>query len=112
MHAYLAAFLGGLFIGLAGILLWTVNGRVMGVSGILGMLLSRLKANDRQWRFAFIVGILAAAASLFHLFGKAAWFEADLQTPVVVLIIGGLCVGFGTRMSHGCTSGHGICGIS
>lgn len=112
MHAYTAALIGGLFIGLAAILLWIANGRVMGISGIVGSLLARPFASENMWRWSFVVGVCSSAFVLYHLADKAQWFETDIQTPYPVLITAGLLVGLGTQLGNGCTSGHGICGIS
>jgi len=104
----LAALTGGLLIGLAAAILIVLNGRIAGISGILGGLL-KPRANDIAWRFAFIAGLIAAPviyAMVFTL--PAVSIEADTPT----LIIAGLLVGLGTRYGSGCTSGHGVCGIS
>lgn len=112
IHAYWAAFIGGLFIGLAAIILWAFNGRIMGISGIVGSLLSHGTRGDRSWRLAFIAGLLLGAFGLYHYSATSAWFETDLHIPIPALIAAGLLVGFGTRLGSGCTSGHGICGLS
>lgn len=104
----LAALTGGVLIGLAAALLIILNGRIAGISGILGGLL-KPHTGDIAWRFAFIAGLIAAPviyAMVFTL--PAVSIEADTPT----LIIAGLLVGLGTRYGSGCTSGHGVCGIS
>ena len=104
----LAALTGGLLIGLAAALLIIFNGRIAGISGIVGGLL-KPRAGDIAWRFAFIAGLIAAPviyAMVFTL--PAVSIKADTPT----LIIAGLLVGLGTRYGSGCTSGHGVCGIS
>ena len=103
-----ASLAGGILLGLASALFILVNGRVLGISGILGGLL-RPRAGDAGWRIAFIAGMLVA---------PAVW--ALVTTPVVprieagpaVLVVAGLLVGWGTRYGSGCTSGHGVCGLS
>jgi len=103
------ALLGGALIGLASVLLMMLTGRVAGISGILGGCLT-LAANDKVWRFAFIVGlILAPVAS-----GLLGYPLPTPQMPAswVMIVIAGLLVGFGARLGGGCTSGHGVCGIA
>jgi uncharacterized membrane protein YedE/YeeE len=102
------SLLGGLIIGSASALFILANGRIAGISGILGGLL-RPKADDVVWRVAFLLGLIVAPAVL-------ALFVAPL-TPTIdagptTLIIAGLLVGIGTRYGGGCTSGHGVCGLS
>jgi len=103
------ALAGGSLIGLASALLLLLGGRIAGVSSITGELL-RWQPGDRAWRLAFIaglgIGVWAYAAAGGSL--AAISIEADWG----VLILGGLLVGLGTRLGGGCTSGHGVCGIS
>lgn len=102
------ALLGGALIGGSASLLMLANGRVSGISGILGGLLT--PSEETPWRSAFLVGMLVV--------GVAAAVSAPelLAAPVPALplraVVAGLLVGFGTRLGSGCTSGHGICGIS
>jgi hypothetical protein len=107
----LASFSGGLLLGLAATLFFLLNGRILGISGILGGALSAPKS-DRLWRILFISGLLASPVLLRII--KANWVfslaNSDIGLPT--LIMAGLLVGFGTRYGSGCTSGHGICGIS
>ena len=105
----LSGLIGGALIGLAAALMMLLTGRIAGVAGIFGGMLSPAAA-DRDWRFAFIGGLIAAP--LF-----AALFGAGLPKPVMptslaVVAIGGLLIGFGSRMGTGCTSGHGVCGVA
>jgi uncharacterized protein len=104
----LAALAGGLLIGLAAALLVLGNGRVAGISGILGGLLDTA-SNDRAWRAAFVLG-LAAAPWFFRTVAKLPAVTIDASP--MVLVVAGLLVGIGTRYASGCTSGHGVCGIS
>jgi len=99
---------GGLLIGAAAAMLILLNGRVAGVSGVLGGLL-RLKSSDTAWRLAFILGLVVTPA-LFIFAGHDPGIEIESSYPV--LIIAGLLVGAGTRYGSGCTSGHGVCGLS
>jgi uncharacterized membrane protein YedE/YeeE len=102
---------GGLLLGVAAALFILVDGRILGISSILGGLLQP-RPGDTVWRIAFILGLLAAPPSL-------AWIvpESLIQAPRIdagwaAVIVAGLLVGYGTRLGSGCTSGHGICGLS
>ncbi|RQH04153.1 YeeE/YedE family protein [Paraburkholderia dinghuensis] len=104
----LASLAGGLLIGVAAAMLVLGNGRIAGISGIVGGLINAVRG-ERAWRIAFIAGIVAAPW-LWQL-------AAPLPTPVIeatpaTLIVAGLLVGLGTRYASGCTSGHGVCGLS
>ncbi len=103
-----SALIGGAIIGAAAALFVVLNGRIAGVSGILGGL-ARPQAGDVSWRIAFVAGLVAAplAWALF-----AALPEIRIDTSVPVLAAAGLLVGIGTRYGGGCTSGHGVCGVS
>jgi uncharacterized membrane protein YedE/YeeE len=102
------SLLGGLLIGTASALFILANGRIAGISGILGGLL-RPASGDVMWRLAFLLGLIVAPAVL-------AAFVAPVIPTIdagpTTLIIAGLLVGIGTRYGGGCTSGHGICGLS
>jgi uncharacterized membrane protein YedE/YeeE len=99
---------GGLTIGAASALLLVVHGRIAGISGIFGSALQPATA-DRAWRIAFVLG-LAVAGITAKLVAPNAIGSSPRALPVVA--IAGLLVGFGTRMGGGCTSGHGVCGLS
>ena len=99
---------GGALIGLAAAIFILVNGRIAGISGILGGLL-RPMAGDISWRITFVLGLVMAPV-LYSLFAELPAIRIDSGFPA--LVIAGLLVGIGTRYSSGCTSGHGICGIS
>lgn len=102
------SLLGGLMIGIASALFILANGRIAGISGILGGLL-RPKADDVLWRLAFVLGLIMAPPLLaIFVVPVVPTIEAGPTT----LIIAGLLVGIGTRYGGGCTSGHGICGLS
>lgn len=101
------AFLGGALIGLAAALAVLFNGRVAGISGILGGILD-LDRPSMCWRLAFLIGLIGAGAAV--LARPEATIEITASTPL--LIAGGLLVGFGTRLGSGCTSGHGVCGLA
>ncbi|MDX1737592.1 MAG: YeeE/YedE family protein [Alphaproteobacteria bacterium] len=101
---------GGLMLGTASALYLLLNGRVSGISGILGNALSDpLSAMSKGSGAYFLIGLIAIP-TLFSLFVSPVEISVTNQLPVI--IIGGLLVGFGTRLGSGCTSGHGVCGIS
>ncbi|NQV98107.1 MAG: YeeE/YedE family protein [Rhodospirillales bacterium] len=103
-----SALIGGLMIGLAStFLLWT-TGRIAGISGILGGLLSFERTNLR-WRAAFVVGLIFGPV-LVSEFGPGIT-PITIDADIPLLIAAGLLVGIGTRLGSGCTSGHGVCGI-
>ena len=102
---------GGVLIGIAAAAFILVNGRILGISGIVGGLLAP-KPGDVGWRIAFVLGLLAAPAS-FGLIAPAGVPPVPrLDAGLGTVIAAGLLVGFGTRCGAGCTSGHGVCGIS
>jgi uncharacterized membrane protein YedE/YeeE len=103
-----ASLAGGLLLGLAASLFLLVNGRILGISGILGGLLTP-QPRDRAWRVAFLAGLLAAPL-VWSLW--AAPVAARIEAGPALLVVSGLLVGWGTRRGSGCTSGHGVCGIS
>jgi len=105
----IASLCGGILIGLSASLLLLSDGKIAGISGIVGGLLSPPK-NDTTWRVLFIAGLLTGGF-LFQLFSPSV-FTIGISRSTSVLIVAGLCVGFGTRLGNGCTSGHGVCGIS
>ena len=101
--------LGGALIGLAVALLLALNGRIAGISGIVGGLLPP-RAGDALWRLLFVAG-LALGALLVRLYNGAP-LAVPVESSTFTLVLGGLLVGFGTRLGSGCTSGHGICGLA
>ena len=106
-----ASLAGGLLLGLASALFILLNGRILGISGILGGLLVP-RAGDVGWRLAFLLG-MGAAPLVFLALAPAGWVQAPrIDAGYVVLAVAGLLVGFGTRYGSGCTSGHGVCGLS
>jgi uncharacterized membrane protein YedE/YeeE len=102
------ALAGGVLIGLSAALFALLNGRIAGISGVLGGLL-RPQRGDIGWRVAFVGGLLLAPA-LWALVGSLPTPRIEAGTGTLVLA--GLLVGFGTRWGSGCTSGHGVCGLS
>lgn len=104
-----SGFLGGTLIGLAATVLLLANGRIAGVSGIIGGLLSPQRG-DVAWRVAFVLGLWLAALAYWAVRGEL--FPVEVLASWPTMLIAGLLVGFGTRMGAGCTSGHGVCGIA
>jgi len=98
---------GGLLIGSAAALYLLVNGRVMGMSGILGGLVDGTGWGTWAERLAFVAGVVVVPGLLALAFGGT----THLTGNWLVIVLGGLLVGLGTRVSNGCTSGHGICGL-
>jgi uncharacterized membrane protein YedE/YeeE len=103
-----AALAGGLLIGLAAAVFVLFNGRIAGISGILGGLI-KPRSGDIGWRLAFTGGLIGAPV-IYSLFWRLP--DIHIEANPVTLIIAGLIVGFGTRIGSGCTSGHGVCGLS
>lgn len=103
------ALWGGIIIGLAVSLMLLFTGRVTGISGIIGGVL-KPKPMDISWRLLFVAGLIAGGIIIKLVHPELFAFDANLKTPD--LIIAGLLVGFGTSLGNGCTSGHGVCGIS
>jgi uncharacterized membrane protein YedE/YeeE len=104
----LASLAGGLLIGLGAALLLLANGRIAGISGILGGLL-RPARGDIAWRLAFVGGLLVAPMVWLAM---QAMPPAQIDHTPALLAVSGLLVGLGTRFGSGCTSGHGVCGIA
>lgn len=104
----MTALIGGLIIGLATAMFVLLNGRIAGISGIVGGLL-KPKSGDIAWRLLFIAGLLIAPL-IYGFFAALPRITIDANFPM--LIAAGLLVGVGTRYASGCTSGHGVCGLS
>lgn len=104
----LAALAGGVLIGIAAAMFALLNGRIAGISGVLGGLL-RPSSGDTAWRVAFVLGLVGAPL-VYLLF--AALPKPQIDAGYGELILAGLLVGAGTRYGSGCTSGHGVCGLS
>ena len=101
--------LGGLMIGTAAAIFLLVNGKIMGASGIVGGLIDRSGANTWIERILFIAGLVGAPALLGLIYELP---KTNVTDNLGLLIVAGLLVGIGTRLGSGCTSGHGVCGIS
>lgn len=104
-----SALIGGILIGTAATFMLWANGRIAGISGILGGILFPAKS-EITWRYLFLGGLLAASLGYVLFVGTA--LPISVQTTPVLTAVAGLLVGFGTRMGSGCTSGHGVCGIA
>jgi uncharacterized membrane protein YedE/YeeE len=103
-----ASLAGGILIGLAAALFLLFNGRIAGISGILGGLLQR-PPGDMAWRIAFLLGLVGAP----FIYGVVAPLPAaQVDAGTATLVVAGFLVGIGTRYGSGCTSGHGVCGLS
>jgi len=101
------ALIGGVVIGIAATMMMWLNGRIAGISGILGGLLP--PGSDAMWRLAFVIGLIGGGLIFANAGGDLSAIRIEANTPM--LIVAGLLVGYGTRLGSGCTSGHGVCGI-
>ena len=109
MNEFVMATIGGVMIGLAASLLLLSIGRISGISGITGSLL-KITTKDRGWRLSFLGGLLTGGIVLQWLYPET--FVVSDNRSIEMMILAGLFVGFGTQMGSGCTSGHGVCGIT
>lgn len=107
MGPYWLSLFGGALIGLSAVLLLVFNGRIAGISGILGRLASGSRISTNA---AFVVGLMAGPLLFEAALGR--WPVVTLSAPLPLVVAAGLLVGFGTRMGSGCTSGHGIVGLA
>lgn len=103
-----SALIGGVMIGLAAALLVVYNGRIAGISGMLGGLLAPRQAGNVE-RLVFVLGLLVAPLLYWLLYSRPVLV---IEAGPVALVVAGLLVGFGSRMGSGCTSGHGVCGLA
>ena len=106
-----ASLLGGILLGVAVSLYILLNGRVLGISGILGGLLPA-KRGDATWRVAFLLGMFAAPWIYGLISSSVPTAPPRIDASVLILVVAGVLVGIGTRYGSGCTSGHGVCGLS
>ncbi len=106
-----AAIIGGLMIGTAILVLFHTLGRIAGISGMIsGAFRAATPWSERAWRFAFLGGLLLGPVVAVELTGRSLIQPSPASLPV--LVVAGLAVGLGTGMANGCTSGHGVCGVS
>ena len=103
-----ASLSGGILLGVATAFFILINGRVLGISGIVGGLL-RPRAGDMGWRLAFLLGMLVAPGLYWLVVGPT---QPRIDATWGMVVMAGLLVGVGTRYGSGCTSGHGVCGLS
>jgi uncharacterized membrane protein YedE/YeeE len=106
-----ASLAGGILLGLASAIFILVNGRILGISGILGGLLGP-RPGDAGWRIAFLLGMLAAPVTFALIAPEGTLSAPRIDAGFGAVVVAGLLVGFGTRYGSGCTSGHGVCGLS
>lgn len=107
----IAALVGGLFIGAAILVLFHTLGRVAGVSGMISSTFQKATPGfERAWRLAFLTGLVLGPVAAIQLTGQTLIQPSPATPPV--LMVAGLAVGLGTGMANGCTSGHGVCGVS
>lgn len=108
-HDWIMGLLGGLLIGTGGAVYLLANGRIMGASGIIGGLIDGSGRSTASERLSFLAGVALLPLLLTPLFGRV---DTHLTQDTGVLLAAGLLVGLGTRLANGCTSGHGVCGMS
>ena len=106
-----ASSIGGIILGVASAIFILVNGRILGISGIMGGLMPP-KVGDTFWRISFLLGLFIAP-TVFHAVVPAEYIHAPrIDATDMMVVAAGLLVGIGTRYASGCTSGHGVCGLS
>lgn len=108
MEKFMAPLLGGVLIGISSTMILLFLGKIAGVSGILGTLLSSSK-NNHHWKVSFLIGLIFGGSILK--FWSTEFFNYSLNFNSIQIIIAGVLVGFGTRLGSGCTSGHGVSGL-
>ena len=106
---WILGLLGGAMIGLAAAAYLLINGRIMGASGIIGTLVDRSAKENTSERAAFVAGLVLIPAAVALITGTA---DTHVSSNLALVGVAGLLVGVGTRIANGCTSGHGVCGIS
>jgi uncharacterized membrane protein YedE/YeeE len=104
------SLIGGIFIGIAALLMMVSKGRIMGVSGILSGLITMERKADWMWRISFIIGTIFGPFLLIFLFAKPIEYQA--VSGGIIFWVAGVLVGIGSALGSGCTSGHGICGLA
>ena len=104
-----ASAIGGALIGLSAVMLMALMGRIAGISGIVGRLLPPV-ADDWGWRLAFVIGLVMAPLAVMAVTGGP--IEQTVSDAVPLMAVAGVLVGYGSTLGNGCTSGHGVCGLS
>jgi uncharacterized membrane protein YedE/YeeE len=107
MNAYLTSLAGGMLIGASAVMLLLLNGRIAGISGIVGRLAQGVGLTTN---LAFVLGLLLGPLAYLSIFGG--WPTVEITVGWPLIVIAGLLVGFGSRMGSGCTSGHGVLGLA
>lgn len=100
--------IGGIIIGVASTMMLAFNGKITGISGIIGGALKKITKDD-YWRIAFILGLIFGAFVLYVI--SPHLFQYEFKNSYLEMIMAGVLVGYGTRLGSGCTSGHGVCGL-
>ena len=103
------SLIGGVLIGMSSIILMLANGRIAGISGLLGKLFSNESSDHFSWVLWFILGLAIGPLFVSFFFGT---IQSDMVASNIGLIVSGILVGFGTTIGNGCTSGQGVCGLS
>ncbi len=109
LTSILYALAGGALIGLAASALLLFSGRIAGISGIVGGLLAPQRG-DTSWRATFVAGLLVGGLALVAIYPQS--IQSPNGRPLIVVAVAGALVGYGTRLGNGCTSGHGVCGLT
>ncbi len=107
--AWIRGWVGGLLIGSSALLLMASQGKIAGISGVVGGLLAPAATGQRAWRLLFIAGLLVGALLVQWVTGR--WVTTAIPASLGLMVVAGFVVGVGTRMGNGCTSGHGVCGL-
>lgn len=106
---WINGLIGGILIGIASSIVLIFSGRILGISGVVGGII-KPKKHEFGWRLAALLGLITGGAVM--VLKDPALFQITLQRPALAIVVAGLLVGFGTRLGNGCTSGHGVCGLS
>ena len=107
--AWIRGWVGGLLIGSSALLLMASQGKIAGISGVVGGLLAPAATGQRAWRLLFVAGLLVGALLVQWVTGR--WLTTAIPASLGLMVVAGFVVGVGTRMGNGCTSGHGVCGL-
>jgi uncharacterized membrane protein YedE/YeeE len=109
MNSYFYPLLGGILIGLSSSFMLLNLGRMTGISGILFSSVLDRKSSTNFWRYSFIIGLLVGGVLMNTLYPS--FFDYKFEGSLILIVVAGLIVGYGTRLGSGCTSGHGVCGL-
>lgn len=106
----ISSAIGGVLVGLAAALMYAFNGKIAGVSGVLGGLIGDDERGDRLWRMVYVLGMLLGGA--IAVLALPQRLDVEISGSVLTMAVAGFLVGYGTRLGNGCTSGHGVCGLA